>query len=1172
MVRPERAKRSEYRVPMAAWRRSIVASASRLTALAMLVAGLVLAGPAAAQVNGSAAGIEQGGYGRMLFMFDSPVRASARISGGSVLVVTFSEPVNVPIDRLAGQIPAYVAVVRSDPDGKAMRFALRQPLRVNVMEAGEKVFVDLVPNNWTGMLPGLPQDVVADLAERARIAEAKVRDVVRGRGERAARPLTFRIGRLPTLTRLILEPPPGVIASVRQGGERVTIAFDAPLDLDLPALRRALPEPVKSVNVQAAPNGLEIALELEADTDIRDFREDDAIVLDIARPRAAATQPAPSAEKQPEAKPGGRAPVANVPGGLTEMKPQQPAPAPEPATEIAGSAPAMPSTLPTPPTSLNQIAAGLLEPRASALPTGIRIDFPFNVRTGAAAFQRGRVLTVVFDTGERILPLKADKDVPDLVSRVEASREKNAAIFRFQLNREVIARLSPEGNVWSLTLSDDVPAPTMPLQVVRQTDQQGRSVVALTGIDASQIVWLADDVIGDRVAVATAHGPARGVAKPHKLVEFTVLPSVHGVAVAAVADDVTVEKSASQVSILRARGLNTSGPEVARALTRPDPVIDRTSWEKLREGRVRDRWREFAEAAATATTPRKPEARLDLATFLLANRMAMEAGGVLDVMAQDHQAFRADRRYVILRSLADIMLHRNRDALRRLTAPDLSNDPEATMLRGVAEARADRWRQAFGQFVQVGEVMDALPEDLQEIVRPLAIRAAIEARDFKAAEIGLNQFAKLPPDFASRQQVALLRARLDEGLGRAANAIEGYQLVERDDVRPLSVEAMLRGAELGLRVGALKPDEALAKFETLSIIWRGDQTEIRALSQMGHLYGEMGQWRRAFQAARQANDLFPDHELTRRLHDETASRFEALFLDGKGESIGRIEAVALYFDFKEFTPVGRRGDELIRHLVDRLIDLDLLDQAGDLLQYQVENRLTGAAKAAVATRLASLRLVSRQPQAALQILQSTRVPDLPMEVQRARLVLETRALADLKRVDVAIEMLDGEAGPEIDRLKADVYWAGQRWRDAGETVERMLGERWRDDIPLTPTERRDTIRAGIAYLLAGEDLSLDRLRGKFARKMADSEDAATFAFLTNPGAAGTNQLRALTGVANADTLAEFFADYRKRYPSVSTAARPRRQTNPADIPEAAPPRAPGTPGNALDAANAPARG
>ncbi len=40
-----------------------------------------------------------------------------------------------------------------------------------------------------------------------------------------------------------------------------------------------------------------------------------------------------------------------------------------------------------------------------------------------------------------------------------------------------------------------------------------------------------------------------------------------------------------------------------------------------------------------------------------------------------------------------------------------------------------------------------------------------------------------------------------------------------------------------------------------------------------------------------------------------------------------IDALSLFYDFRDLTPVGRRGDEMIRKLADRLVSVDLLDQA-----------------------------------------------------------------------------------------------------------------------------------------------------------------------------------------------------------------------------------------------------
>jgi len=87
------------------------------------------------------------------------------------------------------------------------------------------------------------------------------------------------------------------------------------------------------------------------------------------------------------------------------------------------------------------------------------------------------------------------------------------------------------------------------------------------------------------------------------------------------------------------------------------------------------------------------------------------------------------------------------------------------------------------------------------------------------------------------------------------------------------------------------------------------------------------------------------------------------------------------------TPIGRRGDEMIRRLADRLVAVDLLDQASELLQYQVDKRLEGAARAQVAARLAMVYLTSRKPDRAISALRTTRIADLSGELRQQRLLL-----------------------------------------------------------------------------------------------------------------------------------------------------------------------------------------
>src|SRR5262249_59195550 len=115
----------------------------------------------------------------------------------------------------------------------------------------------------------------------------------------------------------------------------------------------------------------------------------------------------------------------------------------------------------------------------------------------------------------------------------------------------------------------------------------------------------------------------------------------------------------------------------------------------------------------------------------------------------------------------------------------------------------------------------------------------------------------------------------------------------------------------------------------------------------------------------------PNSETTRRIQEEAASTFDSLFLAGKGDSLPAIDALAMFYDYRDLTPIGRRGDEMIRRLADRLVSVDLLQQATDLLKHQVDNRLQGAARSQVAARLAAVYLMDRKPHPALAALRAT---------------------------------------------------------------------------------------------------------------------------------------------------------------------------------------------------------
>ncbi|WP_415683587.1 hypothetical protein [Breoghania sp.] len=281
---------------------------------------------------------------------------------------------------------------------------------------------------------------------------------------------------------------------------------------------------------------------------------------------------------------------------------------------------------------------------------------------------------------------------------------------------------------------------------------------------------------------------------------------------------------------------------------------------------------------------------------------------------------------------------------------------------------------------------------------------------------------------------------------------------------------------------------------------------------------------------RAAVEAHPGSETTRLLQEEMNAVFSSLYLDGKADEMEPIEAFVALLRFPRFDAIGADGDLMVRRLADRLISVDLLDQAAELLQYQVDNRLKGVARAQIAADLALVYLLDRRPEKALGVLNRTRQAQLPQTLDRQRRLVEARALADTGRSDLSMELISNLRGPEVDRLRADTLWQAERWQDAGEQLERMHGVRWADDMPLEDQERMDVLRAAIAYSFAGDQLGLNRLRSKYAAKMANSPSGAAFEVVTRPiDTKGVEFMGVVRNIAAVDTMESFLTEYRRHY-------------------------------------------
>ena len=1100
-------------------------------ALAILL-GLGL--PADAAKLLAVSGAEAQGYARIAFTFDAAVSIKARLSGG-VLVLGYGERAEAGPERLASELPGYLAAVRRDPDGTGLRLALQRPLRVNVQEAGEKVFVDLLPEGWSGLLPPLPPEVVADLARRARAAEA----ILKARNPAPVRrPLGVEVAKLPTLTRLTVRLPAGVEATVGTEAGATRLRVPGAFSFDLSETRGRLRSDMARLATTTDDASAGLAVTVAEGFTIATDRDEDTVVFDIAAKKtdAAKVDAAKADGAEPDrAKPdpAGKADPASKPDPAGKADPKSEA-VRNPAKADLPPPGARPGT--------NEAAARPPVAEPPERRAGSGLVFPFAKRPPVALFERGGIANLVFETAEPIAVPASGTGVLRTVG--EPIRTGAQTVLRFAVPAGTLLDLVPvragaAAGAWELTAGDDV-GPSDILAPTRLPDAAGRSRVTIGLPQPGSAAWL--DLDGERVAVVTARGwkPA-GIAKRQRFVDFELLPSRFGVAVLAQADDLTVRPDLDGVVVGRDGGLAVS--PVARPPDVPlgevsDLAIRRGPWEQARLGDVREMIRTQFAASAVAPAGMRGPMRLTLARTLLANGLATEALTALAVASADDPLVASSREAAILRAASLAGIGRDAEARQALSAEALARDPEAALWRAVADGQAGRWREAEAGFSQAMPVLERYPLALQATIRTLTAESAIETGDIDAASRRILLLANTDLPRWEQDRVAMVRARIDEATNRTKAALDAYDHLAESGERPVAAAAALRGTLLGHETGKLTPAEAIDRLERQSITWHGGDTERAITAGLARLYMAAGRYREAFTAVRTANTSAPDAAETRALHDEATALFDALYLSPRGDTLNGVDAVALYFDFKELAPIGRRGDAIVRRLAERLVALDLLDPAADLLQYQIDHRLTGPARSSVATQLATIRLMDGKPLMALEAIEGTYLPELPRDLRRARALLRARALSDLSRTDLALETIEGEAGPDAVRLRADILWSARRWREAGEAHEALLGDAWRTGKALDDATRADVIRAGIAYDLAGEPIGLERLKAKFSGAMAESADARTFALLTSADAIRKPGFREIAQKAtSAETLAAFLAEYRKRYPEVSLPAR-----------------------------------
>ncbi|SHM77095.1 hypothetical protein SAMN05444321_7543 [Bradyrhizobium lablabi] len=1192
--------------------RALARTARHCLVLVPLWAGLTFPQAALADdpVKGEATFSASGGYARLMLKLAEDVDSDVT-TAGSIIVIRFKRPVDVPVDKLSDAVPDYVGSARRDPDGMAIRLSLARRATVNTMTAGERIFVDFLPDSWTGPPPSLPAEVIRELSERARLAERALRAQLAVNAAKKKPPVRVRASVQPTFVRFVFEMPDGINVSSVLNDQKLTLQFNNVLSFDLADAKVAAPPNVASITQRTDVDSSAVDILLIGEVDVHSFREEKNYIVDVAfqqaekpavadalapsaaaaRAPAAAHAPAgkhgpaqvkpvaqlpreaPAKETMPQQQPAPLAPVTSeaiAEQANIEIRPGQPmaetpAPASEhaaPAAEMASVAPEKTAQPPEPaketakekakepmnvaaaeaPKKMAPAASG---PKAATVDArrdsdGLRVTFTFATPTPAAMFRRADTVWLVFDKTGSIDVEQIRAKGGAIIGDVSPMPLDNGLAIRIRLNRPQMPSLESDprggGIEWTLAFADRVQAPPLPLMVLRNITDPALANVSVPLANPGQLYKLVDPDAGDTLLVVTAPPPVRGFIKRQDFVELSLLESGHGVVVRPNSDDVSAEVGSDKVMLGRPGGLTLSSADVAaeRATAAVRPLFDAAEWRRNQEENFLPRLDALIKAAAIAEPELKTQARLDLANFYMARAMYQEARGVTNLIYSETKQGSEEAAVMMVHAVASILIGHPERALKDLANPAIGNGYDSQLWKGFAFARQERWADAREKFKNAEFAIASLPLDLQRIVTADAMRASLEVKDYAGASRRRSELDVIGVPDEMKPEIAVLRGRLAEALGYDKDALDAYKFAANTSNRLAAAEGRQLWVLLRQKRGEMGQAEVLRELETLSAIWRGDAIEVKTLQRMAQLYADTARYSDSFAAVKTATKLQPNAELSRQAQDAASALFAQLYLSPKGEDMKPIDALGMFYEYRELTPIGRRGDEMIRRLAERLVAVDLLDQAAELLQYQVDKRLEGAARAQVAARLAMVYLTNRKPDRAIAALRSTRIADLSGELRQQRLLLESRAQSDVGRHDLALDIISNITGREAIRLRSDIYWASRRWREASEQIELYYADRWRDFKPLNAAEKADVIRAVVGYALAEDAIGLARFREKYAPLMSGDADRQAFDMASKPAASNSTEFALIAKMAaSVDTLDGFIREMKIRFPDAT---------------------------------------
>lgn len=720
-------------------------------------------------------------------------------------------------------------------------------------------------------------------------------------------------------------------------------------------------------------------------------------------------------------------------------------------------------------------------------------------KQNAAIFLRGNKLWFVFDKFFKLsINDDSERETSILKSFKQLEVNKNSTIayievvnpddFEFttyKTEEDLVVRIAPYDNS---ILSSEIASPR---KIIKNIATSGNKVDIELFTKSRKIITFTDPFSGEKLFVIPENESIRN--NNHTFVDFNILESLAGVVIETLNDSVTLNlrnkwlqiSSKTYLNISNFTDYNKSQMSFERLFKDDnDTILDLRSY-RVAKGDFNRRLNDIYSVITNSYDyTLKGDNYMNLAIFFLANQWYVEAKGTLELVKKYSDVIERDYQARLIIGVIYFLcgdINESYDILNsiNLNEVELKQRSEVRFWVGLSE---------IAYRLQNKETKDV--EHLDYLMKRLLKKVINNKKGFISKynnEIFNHVAFKLMEyaDYIERYDVmsstiSAMSAKKLEGKDlRLLNYYTGKLFSEEDDIKsaipkfkacaddPTDRYTYSRCnfelANLMRKTSQVNQIKYINVLQGISTTWRGDHFEVDVLERLAETYYEMQDIPNAIRIWKIISNAYPQSYSGFLAVTKASKSFINYF---KTSNDSKLSKLAFFYEFKDLIPLGDEGDEIILQTASYMVDLDLLDQAVKVMEYQVKNRLFGIVREKVVNQLIKIYCSMKNWSAAERLVDEvTEFPfNMTNPILAERKYLYTNAIIDGGQYFDGVALLYGDNSHKADELRSKAFFELKEWDNFNDNSEPYLYSiRYDKNFNLSDDDTKKILKQNISY-------------------------------------------------------------------------------------------------------------